>query len=245
VDGGSGTDTLGLHGVYGGLVLTETSLVGVERIGLYSSTTSGQPGPFSYHITTHDANVAAGGSLFVTAAALKANETLTFIGSAETDGAFRVQGGAGADLIVGGGGNDYLIGNGGNDQLFGKGGDDYLVGGAGQDQLRGGFGFDVFRFLAASDSTVAAPDTILDFQYMEKIDLSAIDANSLLEGDQAFTFIGDAEFTAAGQVRATYDAATKLWSVAGDINGDGTADFLILVSRPNSELPIVAGEFYL
>jgi hypothetical protein len=33
--------------------------------------------------------------------------------------------------------------------------------------------------------------------------------------------------------------------VAGDINGDGTADFLILVSRPNSALPIVADEFYL
>lgn len=245
VNGGAGTDTLGLHGVYGNLVFTATSLTGIERIGLYSSTTSGQPGPFSYTITTHDGNVAAGESLFVTAAALKANETLTFIGMAETDGALRVQGGAGADLIIGGGGNDFLTGNGGNDYLSGKGGDDYLVGGAGQDQLRGGFGWDVFRFLAASDSTVAAPDKILDFQSREKIDLSVIDANSKIEGDQAFTFIGSAAFSGAGQLRAAYDADTKLWSVEGDVDGDGNADFLILVSRPASDTPIVAGEFYL
>jgi VCBS repeat-containing protein len=246
VDGGSGTDTVALLGDYsGGLVLGGSSLTGVERIGLYSSATIGAPGPFSYKITTHDANVASGESLFVTAAGLQANETLSFNGSAETDGSFRVQGGAGADQIIGGEKGDYLIGNGGNDQLFGRGGDDTLVGGAGQDLLRGGHGFDTFRFLAASDSTVAAPDTIADFQFGEKIDLSAIDANSLEDGDQAFTFIGDAAFTGAGQLRATYDANTKLWSVEGDIDGNGQADFLILVSRPGGAQPIVAEEFFL
>jgi Ca2+-binding RTX toxin-like protein len=246
VDGGEGTDTLGLHGVYNGLAFTATSLTGIERIALYSSSAIGAAGPFSYSITTHDGNVASGGSLFVTAAGLRANETLTFIGSAEKDGAFRVQGGAGADLIVGGDKADYLIGNGGNDQLFGGGGDDYLVGGAGQDHLRGGAGFDTFRFLAASDSTVAAPDRIIDFQLGEKIDLSAIDANSMMDGDQAFTFIGNAAFAGvAGQLRAAYDAGTKLWSVEGDINGDGQADFLIMVSRPVSDMPILAGEFHL
>jgi hypothetical protein len=33
--------------------------------------------------------------------------------------------------------------------------------------------------------------------------------------------------------------------VEGDIDGNGTTDFLILVSRPNSELPITANEFVL
>jgi VCBS repeat-containing protein len=245
--GGAGNDRIGLLGTQT-IVFEEGDLSSIEQISAYGST--GDDGPFSYSLTMHDSNVASGESLFVTAAGLRANETLYFNGLAETDGSFRVQGGAGADQIIGGDKGDYLIGNAGDDQLFGRGGNDTLVGGAGQDLLRGGSGLDIFRFVAVSDSTVAAPDTIADFQMGDKIDLSAIDANSLLEGNQAFKFIGGANFSgtsqapAAGELRASYDAVTKLWSVAGDIDGDGTADFLILVSRP-SELPIVASDFLL
>jgi Ca2+-binding RTX toxin-like protein len=243
VDGGAGTDTVGLIGVYDGLVFNETSLVGVERLAVYTATAlTGAPG--SYNITMHDANVAAGTTFTVTAASLQANETLIFNGRAEKDGAFNVHGGAGADTIVGGAKTDYLIGNAGDDKLFGMDGNDTLVGNAGADQLRGGFGNDIFRFLSTSDSTAEATDRILDFQSGDKIDLSAIDANSGMDGDQAFTFIGTGAFTGAGQVRATFDANTNLWSVQGDIDGDGNADFLIHVTSVGNQ-PIVTTDFVL
>jgi serralysin len=240
VDGGAGVDTVGLIGNYT-MTFGAESLVGVERLMLYSN--SATVGTASYNLTTVEANVGTGG-FFVSAASLKSTETLSFNGSAETDGAFRIQGGAGADSIVGGAKNDYLIGNGGNDQLFGLGGDDTLVGGGGADQLRGGGGADTFRFTSATDSVEGAMDRILDFQTVDQIDLAAIDADSNAEGNQAFTFIGGGAFTGAGQLRATQDATTKVWTVQGDTNGDGVADFqfeVVTVSRD----PIVSADFLL
>jgi Ca2+-binding RTX toxin-like protein len=240
VDGGAGVDTVGLIGNYN-MTFGAESLVGVERLMMY--TNSATVGTASYNLTTVDANVGTAG-LFVSAASLKSTETLTFNGSAETDGAFRIQGGAGADMIIGGAKGDYLIGNNGNDQLFGLGGDDTLVGGGGADQLRGGGGADNFRFTSASDSVAGAMDRILDFQKVDKIDLTAIDANTNVEGDQAFTFIGGGAFTGAGQLRATQDATTKVWTVQGDTNGDGIADIQFEVVTVFQD-PIVTTDFLL
>ena len=56
-----------------------------------------------------------------------------------------------------------------------------------------------------------------------------------MAGNQAFDFIGAAAFSAtgassAGQLRAyRSDAAANIWQVAGDTNGDGTADFMIRI----------------
>jgi hypothetical protein len=240
VDGGAGVDTVGLIGNYN-MTFGAESLVGVERLMVYSN--SATVGTASYNLTTIDANVGTAG-FFVSAASLKSTETLSFNGSAETDGAFRVQGGAGADNIVGGAKNDYLIGNGGNDQLFGLGGDDTLVGGGGADQLRGGGGADTFRFTSVTDSVEGAMDRILDFQKVDKIDLAAIDADTTQEGNQAFSFIGGGAFTGAGQLRATQDATTKVWTVQGDTNGDGIADFQFEVVTVFRE-PLVATDFLL
>jgi serralysin len=53
-----------------------------------------------------------------------------------------------------------------------------------------------------------------------------IDANANTAGNQAFTFIGAAAFSgAAGQLR-TYSQDGSNY-VAGDVNGDGEADFTI------------------
>ena len=45
----------------------------------------------------------------------------------------------------------------------------------------------------------------------------------LLTGDQAFDFIGSADFTAAGQLRFSGGM------VRGDVDGDGQADFAIQI----------------
>jgi hypothetical protein len=63
------------------------------------------------------------------------------------------------------------------------------------------------------------------------IDLSAIDANGALAGKGIFAFIGAATFDGvAGQLRVTGNGFN--WTVEGDTNGDGAADFSIAVATP-------------
>jgi Ca2+-binding RTX toxin-like protein len=82
---------------------------------------------------------------------------------------------------------------------------DTLVGGLGSDTLTGGLGNDVFRYTSVTESAagVTNRDTITDFQVgLDKLDLSAIDANPFLSLDQAFGFLGSsATFTNVGQLR--------------------------------------------
>jgi Ca2+-binding RTX toxin-like protein len=244
VNGGEGSDRVILFGNYAsGLTFAADSLVGVETLQLITGSRVGSE-PFNYNLTMNDGNVGPGGML-ITAVSLGRNESFTLNGKAELDGAFRVLSGAGDDLIGGGQQGDRLHGGLGNDRLFGYGGDDTLIGGAGADQLRGGHGADTFQFEAASDSAIGFADTILDFQPIDKIDLLAIDANTTLEGNQAFDFIGTSAFSnVAGQLRTTFDAATRQWKVEGDTDGNGEADFAILVNRIDTG-PMVISDFLL
>jgi len=102
----------------------------------------------------------------------------------------------GDDKVVARGGDDQLFGAGGNDTLVGDEGNDLLVGGLGADVLQGDQGADIFKYTSVEDSSgalvngVLQIDDITDFtQGEDKIDLSAIDANGTLAGDQAFTFL--------------------------------------------------------
>ncbi len=133
VNGGSGNnDQVGLSGNYaGGLVLNANTLTNVEVLAVL-------PG-FSYNITSHDGNVAAGQTLSVFGGNLAAGQNFTFNGSAETNGMFRMYGGLGNDSFTGGAGDDgfyfgpgkwaltdTVVGGGGaNDQLALDG--DYTV----------------------------------------------------------------------------------------------------------------------
>ena len=85
---------------------------------------------FNYALTSNDGNVAAGQSLTVDGSALGSGNSMTFNGAAETDGAFVIKGGAGADTLTGGAGNDTFS-MGGNltaaDKLNGGGGGDLLT----------------------------------------------------------------------------------------------------------------------
>nr|CAM77170.1 Hemolysin-type calcium-binding region [Magnetospirillum gryphiswaldense MSR-1] len=67
------------------------------------------------------------------------------------------------DELNGGDGNERLDGRDGDDTITGGGGVDTIVGGAGQDSLTGGSGSDIFIVENASQSTVAATDTVTDF----------------------------------------------------------------------------------
>jgi Ca2+-binding RTX toxin-like protein len=228
-NGGAGFDVVALLGNTD-IVLGASSLVGVERLTLFSGPSLGGEGHVSYDITENDGNVGAGQTLQVFAAYLLSDETLTFNGLAEKDGSFQIYGGAGDDVLVGGQQNDTIVGNAGADQLYGMAGNDWLAGGAGADLLRGGFGSDLFVFRSTTDSTPGSYDTIADFeQTKDLISLQAIDANAGLAGDQAFTFIGDQAFShTAGELRA-YQLEGSTWAVEGDVDADGVADFYVQV----------------
>lgn len=233
VDGGSGTDVVGLSGG-GNLTLGAQSLVGVERLTLFGGDTFGAAHA-GYTLVSNDANVAFDQTLTVLGTSLASDEVLFFDGRAETDGGFHLGGGAAADTLLGGQGADTEVGGAGDDLLYGFAGNDYLVGGAGADTLRGGVGRDLFVYRAAGDSTATATDHILDFEVsQDQIDLSQIDANTSVEGNQAFSFVGSNAFDGGmGELRVYQENGH--WFAAADMNGDKAADLLIQVD-------VVAGQ---
>ncbi len=88
--------------------------------------------------------------------------------------------------------HEYVLGNGGDDVLIGGTVSDTLNGGPGADTLTGNGGHDDYAYTYASDSTVAAPDRITDFNVPhDTIDLSAACANASV----TCTFIGNNPFT--------------------------------------------------
>jgi Ca2+-binding RTX toxin-like protein len=168
-------------------------------------------------------------------------ENLTLVGAGAVDGT----GTTGSNVMTGNAGANRLMGDGGNDTLFGFGGNDTLDGGLGIDRLTGGLGKDIMTGGALADvfafNTIAeigkgpTRDVIKDFTHLsDDINLAAIDANTALAGNQAFTFMAakSALFTGAkGQLRWFQEnpagTANDKTIVQGDINGDKRADFQI------------------
>lgn len=86
-------------------------------------------------------------------------------------------------------------------------------------------------FLRADDSgAVSSPDAIGVFVTgVDKVDLSAIDANTGVDGDQPFTRVAGGFTGHAGELIFTGgfgDVSPPV--VAGDTDGDGLADFSII-----------------
>ena len=138
---------------------------------------------------------------------------------------------AGAARASGNALNNTLTGNAGNNILSGLTGNDVLIGDGGADTLTGGRGADAFVFLALGDMGVGPGlrDVVTDFRaaQVDRIDLSAVDAVAG-GGDDIFTYIGAAAFTAAGQLRFENGI------LSGEVTGDGVADFEIQLSGVRS-----------
>jgi Ca2+-binding RTX toxin-like protein len=125
-------------------------------------------------------------------------------------------------------GNDDLEGGAGQDFLNGGTGSDIVRGGGARDIVTGGDGNDVFVFADGEFGGLSTwtADRISDFASGDKIDLSGVDANTVLAGDQAFGFIGASAFTGtAGELR--YENISGSTYITGDTDGDGHADFII------------------
>jgi Ca2+-binding RTX toxin-like protein len=139
-----------------------------------------------------------------------------------------------ANLLSGGAGNDTLYGGAGSDKLLGGDGDDRLVGGDGLDYLTGGAGKDVFVAeigggkIASKDGMISV-DVVTDFKAGDdKIDLSGIDANTLMAGIQSFNFVGQGSGKGAGELSISHygsmEAAEK--ALGMELDGvDGKSPF--------------------
>lgn len=145
-------------------------------------------------------------------------------------------GDAGANILTGDGARNGLIGLAGADTLDGLAGNDFIDGGLGADILTGGSGRDLFDFDSAKETglTVATRDIITDFAHLrDRVDLSGIDASSLLGGNNAFTWRGTAGFSTdtGGELRfQKFDlagSANDYTLVYGDTDGDRGAEFQI------------------
>lgn len=122
--------------------------------------------------------------------------------------------------------NDTLSGDAGNNVLNGGSGHDVLNGGSGRDVLTGGAGVDRFVFNSVTDSVNGTPDRITDFTRSvgEKIDVSAIDANTSIAGNQAFIWRGSGDIR---QGEMGFQASGPDLFLVG--NTSGTIDFRVLL----------------
>lgn len=138
------------------------------------------------------------------------------------NGADNLQGDYGDDALIGGGGIDLLNGGYGNDTLDGGEGNDSLTGLFGADVLAGGSGFDSFIYLNPVESgVIGGIDTFRDYTPGEDRiefvgELTWIDANSSMTGQQSYQYVGTAHLASEldngnGQATMTYaDGVTTL-----------------------------------
>jgi serralysin len=174
-----------------------------------------------------------------------------FVGDNLAQGATIIGNGL-STLLAGGNGDDVVIGGANTSVISGGAGNDILIGGLQADILDGGSGADVFKYLSKEE---VAGDQIWFFSQAEgdKIDLSGIDANELLTGNQAFTFIGTQNFSgAAGELRyeifdAGYGNPQNLITIFGDTDGVPGFDFQIAMrfETPESMVNFVSNDFIL
>ncbi|MBI5278479.1 MAG: hypothetical protein HY854_18715 [Burkholderiales bacterium] len=144
-------------------------------------------------------------------------------------GAASGTGNAQANTMYGATAAETLKGMGGNDSLYGGGGADSLTGGAGADWLDGQAGADVYLYTLVADSpnSAGARDTVMLVLGDDTIDLSGIDANAALTGNQPFTWKGSDPFDANATGQLRYDAVAGI--LYGSNDADTIAEFAIII----------------
>lgn len=164
------------------------------------------------------------------------------------DGFNLLSGGVGDDTVVGRGGNDNLRGDTGDDTIDGGTGRDVLYGGDGADSLHGGLDADKLEGGAGADTYVyaftfeseAGPffDEIGGWDSGDVIDLSVIDADLTLAGNQAFVIDKGAPDTGELRIKA-FDGYADI-----TVNTDADASLEMRI-RIHTDMQVTAADFLL
>ncbi len=239
LDGGLGADALNGGTGHDSYIVDDAGDVVTEAAGAGTDTVSAS---ISYGLTANVETLTLTGSADLNGTGNTLANTLT-----GNSGANTLSGGDGADILNGLAGGDTLNGEAGNDTLDGGANDDTLSGGAGQDRLTGGTGADAFLFTTADIrrtgpgfGLAADKDVILDLSFAagDRIDLSAIDANAILAGDQAFTFVSNFSGV-AGQATLKFISGKSVLQL--DVDGDRKADLIVEI---NGNITGTTGNLY-
>jgi Ca2+-binding RTX toxin-like protein len=173
LSGGTGNDTFLFAAGDGQDIITDFATGDIVRIASYGSAQS---------VTRVGGNVVL---------ALSTADKITFDNATLSSVQAALQFGAGSGGVTVGG---TITGTNGGDVLNGTAGNDRIIGGAGADTLTGGLGSDTFVYTSVSDSPYGAygsgADWITDYYPEDRFDLSGIDANANIAGNQAFQFAG-------------------------------------------------------
>jgi Ca2+-binding RTX toxin-like protein len=245
VIGGTGaTDSLTVYAAGGNISSTAFANVsGIETLSFRDTSSSTS---VAWSLTTVDANVASGKTLTVSignyASSDTSVDTISFNGSAETNGTFRVTGSTGNDTFVGGAGADTLIGGSGADSFVGGLGADVIVLGAETEASSADFSQDVVFYNGVGFETGAISPVVLYYGGVvtagTSISTAALDkvlnftAGSATSGDKIVTNVG-------GSASATTNGVGLAWTgLNGFIKGtyDATAQTFVFASTGTDSL---------
>jgi Ca2+-binding RTX toxin-like protein len=135
-----------------------------------------------------------------------------------------------------------LTGNEFDNIVVGNDGINVIVGGLGVDTLRGNGGADGFLWSSIGEVGLSSPDIVADYSTAQGdvLHFTNIDADETVAGNQDFTFISTAAFTAAGQINWFSNgtdtfiqfntdadlAADGMIQLSGVLSGDSVSMFL-------------------
>ena len=197
--GGRGND---MHRIDSGCSDTVIEAAGAGTDSVCLKATSNTPGANVENIFL-DTNIISATTLTGNGLANQINGAFGADTMSGLDGNVRLQG---AD------GNDFIFGSDGADKRHGMVGNDNICGDGAVDLRYGGTGADMFIFRNLGDAPAGARDRMMDFVAgAGKIDLSAIDTNSAMAGNQGFSFAGAKPFF--GNAGDLYTTASLLGTV--------------------------------
>ncbi len=143
--------------------------------------------------------------------------------------------------VIGSNFNDVILCDNHGDTIDAGNGRDFITSGGAKDFLVGSLtGDDTYVYKSTSDSTPSAPDTISHWHTGDKINLSAIDANTTIAGHQNFS-IG-ASTNTPGTIVITHSANLTVTEVSLYTNASGIATGRIYME---GDLTLTAADFVL